>query len=168
MESKNAKELIITREFNAPKELVFKVFTEAKHLAHWWGPVGFKLEVITLDVRSGGKFHYSMTLENGTEMFGVFNYREVEVNEKLVFTNGFADKDGNVIRAPFSPLFPVEVLNTWTFTEKAGKTILTMKGTPYNATEEENDFFSAMKDNMNQGFNGTFNQLESYLLKLQS
>ncbi len=168
METKNTKELVITREFNAPKTLVFKVFTEAEHLQHWWGPVGFKLEVITLDVRAGGKFHYSMKLEDGTEMFGVFNYKEVLTNEKIVFTSGFADKNGNVVRAAFSESFPLEVLNTWTFEEENGKTILTLKGAPCNASEDENNFFTAMKDNMNQGFNGTFNQLESYLVKVQS
>jgi uncharacterized protein YndB with AHSA1/START domain len=168
METKNANELIITRVINAPRTLIFKAFTEAEHLAHWWGPVGFKLEVIKLDVRAGGTFHYAMQMEDGTKMYGVFNYKEVQAPEKIVFTNGFADENGHVIRAPFSPVFPMEVINTWTFKEEDGKTTLTLKGVPYIATEEEDNFFAAMKDNMNQGFNGTFTQLDIYLSKLQS
>ena len=166
METQNTNEMVITRVFNAPRALVFKTFTEAQHLAHWWGPVGFKLEVIKLDFTNGGSFHYVMKSADGHEMYGVFNYREIIEPEKIVFTNGFADRDGNTIRAAFSPLFPIEVLNTWTFTEEHGKTTLTLKGGPYNATEEENSFFTAMKDNMNQGFNATFNQLETYLASL--
>ncbi|MBC7695777.1 MAG: SRPBCC domain-containing protein [Burkholderiales bacterium] len=57
METNNSRELKITRILNATPELVFKTFTEVEHLAHWWGPAGMKLEVITLDVRNGGKFH---------------------------------------------------------------------------------------------------------------
>ncbi|MES2565612.1 MAG: SRPBCC domain-containing protein [Bacteroidota bacterium] len=166
METKKSNELVITRLLNASQELVFKTFTEAGHLAHWWGPKGMKLEVINLDVRNGGKFHYKMISAEGHEMFGVFHYKEVSPFGKIVFTNGFADKDGNLIRAPFATNFPMEVLNTWTFEEEDGKTRLTLKGIPYNATEEENQFFEAMHAGMNQGFGGTFEQWENYLTSI--
>jgi uncharacterized protein YndB with AHSA1/START domain len=163
METKKPKEFVITRTFNAPRALVFKAFTEAAHLVHWWGPVGFKLEVITLDVRAGGKFHYKMSSAEGHEMYGVFNYKEVQAPEKIVFTSGFSDTEAAVIRAPFSTVFPMEVLNTWVFTEENGKTTITLSGGPFNATEEENNFYTGMHENMNQGFKGTFDQLENYL-----
>ena len=163
METKNTKEFVITRTFNAPRSLVFKAFTEAEHLAHWWGPVGFKLEVLALDVRAGGKFHYKMRSAEGHEMYGVFNYKEVSAPEKIIFTSGFSDTEGNVVRAPFSTEFPLEVLNTWTFSEENGKTTITLNGGPFNATDEENKFYTDMHSGMNQGFNGTFDQLENYL-----
>lgn len=167
MEIEKPKALIITRVMNATPELAFKTFTEAEHLTHWWGPAGMKLEVISLDVRNGGKFHYKMLSPEGHEMYGIFNYKEVLPFEKIVFTNGFADKEGNLIRAPFATTFPIEVMNTWTFEEDNGKTKLTLRGIPYNATEEEHQFFEAMKTNMEQGFGGTFTQWENYLNKIQ-
>jgi len=166
METKSNKELVIKRVLNAPRELVFKTFTEAEHLAHWWGPKGMKLEVIKCDVKKDGRFHYKMITPEGHEMFGVFHYKEIMPPGKIVFTNGFADKDGNLIRAPFAANFPIEVLNTWTFDEENGKTLLTLRGIPYHATEEEEQFFEAMHPGMNQGFGGTFEQWENYLTSI--
>ncbi|MCD6019478.1 MAG: polyketide cyclase [Bacteroidetes bacterium] len=167
METKKSNELVITRILNAPPDVVFKTFTEAEHLAHWWGPKGMKLEVIKCEVRQGGHFHYKMITPEGHEMFGVFHYKEIIPPEKIVFTNGFADKDGNLIRAPFAANFPIEVLNTWTFEEENGNTRLTLRGVPYNATEEEQQFFEAMHPSMNQGFGGTFDQWTNYLASIQ-
>ena len=157
-----AEELIIVREINAPKALVFDAFTQAEHLKQWWGPAGFQLEVLHLDVQVGGKFHYGMKSAEGHEMFGVFNYKEISAPDKIVFTSGFADKEGNLIRAPFSQDFPIEVLNIWSFEEKNGKTTLTLKGNPFNATENELNFFTNMHAGMNEGFNKTFDQLDAY------
>jgi uncharacterized protein YndB with AHSA1/START domain len=167
METKKSEELVIRRLLNAPPDLVFKTFTEAEHLAHWWGPKGMKLQVIKCDLRQGGKFHYKMITPDGQEMYGVFHYKEITPPDKIVFTNGFADKDGNLIRAPFAANFPIEVLNTWTFEEENGKTLLTLKGVPYNASEEEKQFFEAMHPSMNQGFGGTFDQWTNYLISIQ-
>ncbi|MFC5529539.1 SRPBCC domain-containing protein [Cohnella yongneupensis] len=54
------KELVITRVLNAPRELVFKAWSEAEHLKRWWGPKGFEINVAQLDFRPGGFFHYNM------------------------------------------------------------------------------------------------------------
>lgn len=167
METKKSNELVITRLLNASPEMVFKTFTEAEHLAHWWGPKGMKLEVIKCDVRQGGHFHYKMITQEGHEMYGVFHYKEIVPPGKIVFTNGFADKDGNLIRAPFAVNFPIEVLNTWTFEEENGMTRLTLRGVPYNATDEEQQFFETMHPSMNQGFGGTFDQWTNYLTSIQ-
>src|SRR5690349_22702742 len=122
------KELVIERVFNAPRSVVWKAFTEADHLKHWWGPVGFKLEVIKLDIRKGGIFHYAMKANDGAEMFGRFDYLEIQAPEKIIFTNSFADAKGNPIRAPFSDEWPIRILNTWRFEEKNGKTTLLLHG----------------------------------------
>lgn len=166
MEAKNANELVITRTIDGPRDLIFKAFTEAKHLKHWWGPVGFELTVIKLDVKPGGVFHYSMKNAEGVEMFGIFHYKKINAPESIEFTNGFADKDGNLINNAFLPVFPLEIYNTWTFTEENGKTTLTLKGVPYNASAEEEKAFKDMHAGMNQGFGGTFDQLANYLKTL--
>ena len=168
MSQEKSKEFTITRVINAPRDLVFKTFTEAEHLAHWWGPAGCALKVIELNVKAGGKFHYSMVLPNGFEMFGIFNYQEVNAPEKIIFTNAFSDAEGNITRAPFSPIWPLEVLNIWALEETNGKTTLTLKGHPINASEEERTTFEENFEGMQQGFSATFDQLDTYLTKITS
>jgi uncharacterized protein YndB with AHSA1/START domain len=164
MESKNetAQVLVIKRELKASRELVFKMWTEAEHLAQWWGPKGFNIEVCKLKVEPGGEFLYCMKGE-GFEMWGKFVYVEIVAPEKMVFINSFSDKDGNITRAPFSATWPLEVMNILTLTEENGVTTLELKGGPHNATEEEFKTFEAGIPSMNQGFGGTFDQLEEYL-----
>lgn len=159
----NEIELVITRTFNAPRELVFKMFTEAEHLKHWWGPKGFTMNIATFDLRPGGIFHYSQRSPEGQEMWGKFDYREIAEPEKLVFTNSFSDEEGNTVRAPFSASWPLEILNTYTFTEEEGKTTLYMRGTPVNPTEDELATFAASQEMVKKGFAGTLDQLDEYL-----
>lgn len=159
-------DFVITRTFEAPRELVFQAFTQAEHLQHWWGPKGMKLGVSELDVRPGGVFLYSMESADGYKMWGKIVYREIMAPEKIVFTTSFADEEGNIIRAPFSQTWPLEVLSTWTFTEEDGKTTISLHSIPFNATEEEQQTFAAMHSSMEQGFGGTFDQLVDYLAQM--
>ncbi len=166
-EKPKGRELIITRELNAPKELVYKAWTQKEHLEKWWGPKGFEIKVSKFDFQPGGTFLYSMIGADGTEMTGLFVYREILPGEKVVFINSFADKDGKTVRAPFSANWPLEVYNELTFSEKDGKTTATLKGGPIHATEEERKTFEGGFDSMNEGFAGTFEQLEEHLLKME-
>jgi uncharacterized protein YndB with AHSA1/START domain len=159
-------ELVITRSFNAPRDLVFKVWSEAEHLKNWWGPIGFKLGVFGFDFRPGGFFHYNMLSPEGHEMWGKFVYHEIKSPEKIVFVNSFSDPEGNIVRAAFSATFPLEIRNLLTFTEIEGKTTITMRGGPINVSEEELNFFKGMFESMKQGFGGTFDQLDEYLAKV--
>lgn len=159
------REFTISREFNAPRELVFNAWTEAERLAEWWGPKGFKIRVAKLDVRPGGVFHYSMTTPGGEDWWGRFVYREVVPPERMVFVSSFSDAEGGVTRAPFNPAFPLEVLSTITFTEHDGRTTITLRGVPLNASEEESKTFDGMVKSMQQGWTGTLDQLADYLGK---
>ncbi|ASA22449.1 SRPBCC family protein [Paenibacillus donghaensis] len=162
-----SNELVITRELAAPRDLVFKVWSEAEHLKNWWGPTGFKFSVVKLDFRPRGVFHYRMQTPDGDEtMWGKFVYVEMEQPEKIVFVNSFADAEGNTIRAPFSAVFPLEIRNEVTFTEANGTTTMTLRGGPIHATDEEQQFYVGMFESMKQGFGGTFDQLEAYLAKI--
>ncbi len=156
-------EFTVSRTFNAPRDVVWKAYTELDALSKWWGPKGFVWLGGTLDFKPGGMFHYGMRSPDGHEMWGKFNYREIVPKTKIVFTNSFSDKNGATLRAPFAADWPLEVLNNVTFSEAGGKTTMTLTGSPFNATEEENARFEAMRPSMNQGFAGTFDQLEAYL-----
>ncbi len=158
--------LEITRRVNAPRELVWKAWTEAERLAQWWGPKGFALGVAKLDVHPGGTFLYSMTSAGGQEMWGKFVYREVAPPRMLVYVSSFADPAGNVIRAPFGGDFthwPLEILSHVNLTEEGGRTTLVLRSTPLNATDEERATFVNVQRNVQAGFAATFDQLEAYL-----
>jgi uncharacterized protein YndB with AHSA1/START domain len=158
-----AREFVVTRVFDAPRALVWKAWTEADRLAQWWGPKGCAISVRKLDLRPGGMFHYSMKGADGREMWGKFVYREIVKPERIVFVNSFSDENGGTARMPWMPGFPLEVLNTQTFTEQGGKTTVTLRGGPINATEEERRLFESMFENMQKGFAGTFDQLADHL-----
>lgn len=156
---------VITRVFDAPRALVWKAWSEAERLAQWWGPKGCAIGVSKLDFRPGGIFHYSMKMPSGQMMWGRFIYREIAAPEKIVFINSFSDEKGGLARAPFNPVWPLEVMNTLTFTEQGGKTVIALGGVPINATEDERNLFVAWRPSMQQGFGGTFDQLADYLAK---
>jgi uncharacterized protein YndB with AHSA1/START domain len=159
-------EFVFARVFDAPRKLVFKVWSDAMHLVQWWGPKGSDIEVKTLEFRPGGIFHYSMSL-GGSKMWAKFVYREIVEPERIVFASSFADEEGNSIQTSFISPWPLEILNTLTLTENARKTTLTIKGAPINATGEEYDKYEEMHQSMQQGFGGTFDQLAAYLQKIK-
>jgi uncharacterized protein YndB with AHSA1/START domain len=150
----------LSRDFDAPLALVWKVYTQAEHLAKWWGPKGFTWIKGDLDFRPGGHFHYCMRAPAGQDMWGRFDYLEIEPLKRIVFTNSFSNPEGGFVRAPFAANFPLRVLNNVVF---SGNTTLDMTGTPYEAADEEKEFFRSMFPSMNQGFNGTLDQLRDYL-----
>jgi uncharacterized protein YndB with AHSA1/START domain len=158
-----ASELVITRVFDAPRDLVFKAWTEAERLERWWGPKGVTLHVCAFDLRPGGVFHYRLRLPQGQDWWGKFAYRDIVVPERLVFVVSFTDEAGNPTRHPLSPNWPLEVLTTVTFAEHEGGTALSMRSVPINATESERKTFEDGHESVRRGTAGTFDQLAEYL-----
>jgi uncharacterized protein YndB with AHSA1/START domain len=161
--------LEIIRAFDAPRELVFKVWTEAAHLSKWWGPAGSKIHVANQELKPQGVFHYHMTHPDGMDMWAKFIYQEIVAPERLVFLNCFSDAEGNTVPAPFGPEFadfPLEVKITVTFAEHEGKTTVKLQGEANEASPAQQAFFRGMFDSMQQGYRGTFDQLEAYLKEL--
>jgi uncharacterized protein YndB with AHSA1/START domain len=164
MNMSDSIELVLTRTFDAPRALVWKLWTESAHLEQWWGPAGFGMKTASLDFRVGGRFHYGMTPPGSSQvMWGLFLYDEIHPEERLVFRSGFADALGAFIRNPFNDRWPLEIRNELTLVEDNGKTVMTLRGVPHQATPEEERLFAENRSNVNQGFAGTFAQLASYL-----
>lgn len=159
-------DFVITRTFNAPRELVFDTMTQTGHLQKWWGPQGCTIEVITHEPRPGGVFHYCMRFSPGIDMYGRFLYRELVRPERIVVVNGFADAAGNPIRYEMSPTWPIEVLNTTTLVEHEGKTTLTLHSTPLDTDAIGVETFKAGHASMQQGFGGMYDVYEHYLASL--
>lgn len=136
-----AQELILTRVFDAPRGLVFKAWTDPKHVARWWGPAGFTNPVCELDVRPGGAIRIDMRAPDGTvyPMTGV--YREVAEPERLAFTGAALDETGK-------PMF--EVLTTVTFAEQDGKTTLTLRARVVMTTEKAPPHLAGMEAGWSQ------------------
>jgi uncharacterized protein YndB with AHSA1/START domain len=78
-------ELVLKRTFDAPRQLVFKAWTDPKHLAQWWGPRGFTTNIREMDVRPGGVWSYSMRGPDGKDYPFDGVYLEAVEPEKLVF-----------------------------------------------------------------------------------
>jgi uncharacterized protein YndB with AHSA1/START domain len=159
----DGEEFVISREFDAPRDLVFKAWTESERLAEWWGPKGFKIRVVKFDLRPGGTFLYRMTTPNGEEWWGKFVYREIVPPERIVWVNSFSDPQGGVTRHPKAATMPFEMLSTATFTERDGRTTLTLRQSPINATAEERATFAGMRESMQKGWGGTLDQLAEFL-----
>jgi uncharacterized protein YndB with AHSA1/START domain len=160
------KEFLITRSYEAPRELVWRAFAEAEALAQWWGPKGFTLTVFGFEFRPGGTFHYRLDGPNGYTMWGRITYRQIAGPERIVFVNAFSDEAGNLARAPFfDGRWPLEVLTTATFAEQDGITTVTLRSHPIDATDVELETFESNIASMEQGFGNAFDQLAAYLAK---
>lgn len=153
----------ISRRLNAPRDLVWKVWTDAEHLARWWGPKGFEWLSGSLDLKPGGIFLYGMKGPTGAEMWGRFVFHEVAAPERLCYVSSFSNAQGEITRAPFFDNWPLEVFNVMTLTEDGDGTILTLRGGPVNARPDERERFRSLHKSMEQGFSGSFTQLEAYL-----
>jgi len=117
VEGKHAGEMILTRVFDAPRELVWKLWTEPEHIRKWWGPKGFTLPGCEMDFRPGGAYRFVMRGPDGEDnpFHGV--YREVVRNERIVFTAILDNLPGH------------ELLTTVTFADEGGNTKLTVRQT---------------------------------------
>ena len=160
------KPFVISRVFNAPRDVVFDAFTNPEEMKKWWGPKGFTVHFSKMDLRPGGTYHYGMKAPDGTPMWGKFVYREIVRPERIVFVNSFSDEAGGVTRHPMALDWPLRMLTTFTFEDLGGgRTKLTTTSSAHEATEAEEAVFTANHDSMTQGWTGTLDQLDGYLAK---
>lgn len=138
------RELTITRVFDAPREMVFKVWTEPKHMARWWGPKGFTNPVCELDLRPGGAIFIQMTSPDGVAYPTKGFFHEIVEPERLVLTTtAFEDATGQP---------QLEVLNTVTFAElnDGSQTKLTMHAVVVKAGPEMEGSLGGMEEGWNE------------------
>jgi uncharacterized protein YndB with AHSA1/START domain len=147
-------DLVMSRVFDAPRKLVFKAWTDTKHMAQWWGPKGFTNPVCELDVRVGGGIRIHMRAPNGVvyPMKGVFE--EIDEPERLVFVSSALDGKGNSM---------FDVLNTVTFAEQQGKTTLTLQARVIKATAQAPQYLQGMQ----AGWTQSLDRLGNHLVSVQ-
>ncbi len=151
--------LVITRVFDAPRELVWKAWTEPEQFMRWWGPKNFTSPVSRIDLRVGGKYFNCMRSPEGQEFWSTGFYREIVPMERLVLTDSFADEKGNIVLASHYEMpgeWPLELLVTVTFEEIDGKTKMTLRhvGIPSGT----------MSDNTQAGWNESFDKLAEHIM----
>ena len=139
-------DLVITRVFAAPRELVWKAWTEPERIKQWSAPKDFTMPVAEGDLRPGGAWRSSMRKPDGTELWLGGEYREIVEPERLVFTHAWDDANGNP--GPESTV-------TVTFTERNGKTEMTFRQGPFESDED--------RQGHSEGWTECFDKLDELL-----
>jgi uncharacterized protein YndB with AHSA1/START domain len=125
-----SKDIVINRVFDAPRELVWKAWTEPDRLVRWWGPKDYTCPSANIDPRVGGKYLASMRSPEGKDLWSTGLYEEVVEPERLAMTDSFADPMGNVVPASYYQMpgeYPLELHLSIVFEEQEGKTMMTLR-----------------------------------------
>jgi uncharacterized protein YndB with AHSA1/START domain len=140
-------ELVMSRTFDAPRDLVFAAHTEAEHIRHWWGR-GNPLDV-TLDFRVGGKWRFVETAGGQQHAFRG-EFREIAAPETFTWTFEYEPMAGHV------------AVEKYVFTEEGGRTTVT--STTRFTSQEDRD--GMIQSGMEEGANQSYAALDAYLLKI--
>jgi uncharacterized protein YndB with AHSA1/START domain len=156
------QDFTITREFDAPRELVFKAWTDCDHFTHWFAPKDFSTPHCRIDPRPGGAWTSAMRSPEGDDFWSSGTIVEIEEPSRFVVDEGFSDEQGNRVSAQeygMSDDMPSEERMTVTFDEHDGRTRLTVRqGIPADVAE---------RNGAPQGWRETLDKLEAYLSELQ-
>lgn len=134
--------ITIAREFDAPRELVFEVFTKAEHLSQWFAPKRFSVSHCTIDLRRGGIFHFCMRSPEGAEFWGRGVFQDIVVPEFITYIDTFSDRDGNVVSPKaygLSDSHPTETLVRIVFEARGHRTLVTLTHGLPEVARERND-----------------------------
>lgn len=161
------RQIIISRVFDAPREMVWKAWIDPEMVKKWWGPKDFTAPSIKVDFRVGGKYIYCMHGPAGSEwdkdMYSAGEYKEIVPMEKLVVSDYFSDEEGNQVDPTTMGMpqdFPKEMDVTVTFEAiEDGKTKLSIIYTPASDTQRE----AMLKTGMEEGWNSSLDKLAEAL-----
>ena len=157
---------VLEREFDAPRELVWKTWTDPELLPRWYGP-GAETIVHRLDVEAGGLWLGEMKWD-GNSNFQRVEFTQVNAPELLVWLHSNCDGDWNVISNPMMPDWPRVLLTTVTFEEEGAKTKLRLTWVPHEASEAEIACFAAAIEGMDRGWGAGMKLLAELLAELQA
>ena len=150
-------DITITRVFDAPRELIWKAWTEPERVRRWWGPKGYTSPSPAMDLRVGGTYLSSMRSPEGKDTWSTGTYQEIVEPERLAMTDSFADEQGKVVPASYYEMpgaFPLELQVKVTFEEHQGKTTMTLQhsGIPADLAKDTeagwNESFDKLADDI--------------------
>jgi len=137
----DSREIVITRVFDAPRELVWQAWTDARHLARWWGPHQFTNPVCEVDLRPGGAIRIVMRGPEGVDYPMGGNFREIVTPERLVMVTAALNDKGR-------PMF--EFLHRISFEEQGARTKLTIRSQVISQTGEADHYIGGYEAGMTQ------------------
>jgi uncharacterized protein YndB with AHSA1/START domain len=143
------RSLIATRVYDAPRELVFAAWSNPKHLAQWWGPIGFTTTTSAFDMTPGGVWRFVMHGPDGRNYENRITYEEIVRPERLVYRHGGGED-----------VEPVRFSVTVTFEDIGDKTRLTMRMVFPSAAERDD---TITKYGADKGLVETMGRLQDYL-----
>lgn len=146
------REIVAERLLNAPRELVFQVWTDPEHLARWWGPRGFTITTAEMDVRPGGVWRFVMHGPDGVDYPNRILYLEIVKPERLVYLHSSEDE-------------PEHFRVTVNFYAEGRQTRLTMQMLFDSAAEREE---VVTRFNAVQGLNQTLDRLGELLATVEA
>lgn len=150
------------REFNAPCDVVWAAWTERRRLERWFGPRGTQATSIRFEMKPGGVVHTKLETPQGA-IYARWDILEVEPLKKLAYLHAVADEVGALAKLPWEGRFPTQMMTTVLFHALGEKTRVTLSWMPHEATAAEIEFFRSAMSGMQQGWAGSFEQLDAYL-----
>lgn len=156
------EEFSSTQTINAPRELVFKLWTDPNHFLNWWAKDS-EIKVNKLDIQPEGIFHYGFETSYGETKWTKLVYQKMEKPTYLSFTSSPSDEKGRISDDFTKRSWPLEVLDEITFLEENGKTVLHMKSKPINATPAERKLFKDTHQAMETSFKLSCDRLIEYI-----
>lgn len=156
---------VLERLFDAPRELVWKTWTEPKLLARWYGP---RVETIIhrLDVEPGGLWLNEMKMANGSG-YQRTEYTEVTPPERLIMLQANTDADWNIAANPMMADWPKQLLTTVTFEAEGDRTKMRLTWVPHDASDAEIACFAGAIEGMGKGWGAGMELLAELLAELQ-
>ncbi len=157
---------VLERKFDAPRELVWKAWTDPELLPRWYGP---RVETIVhrLEVKPGGLWLGEMKWD-GNATYQRVEFTEVTPPERLVWLHSVSDADWNVISNPMMTDWPRVLLTTVTFEQDGDRTKLRLTWVPYEASAAEIACFAAAMSGMDKGWAAGMDLLADLLVELQA
>ncbi|MEM7366204.1 MAG: SRPBCC domain-containing protein [Pseudomonadota bacterium] len=159
-------EFVLERSFNAPRDLVWRAWTDPNLLHRWYGP-GVDTVIHQFDLEPDGVWLNEMKMSAGSN-YQKMIFKEVAEPERLVWHHCSADEQWNIASNPMMPDWPRILLTTVTFKENNGATTVTLTQVPLDATDAEIACFAEMKDGMSGGWGTGYGIIDEILVDLQS
>lgn len=159
-------EYLFERAFDAPRDLVWRAWTDPSLLQRWYGP-NIETVIHKYELKAGGVWLNEMRMSKGSD-FSRMDFEEVSPPEKLVWRHASTDADWNIASNPMMPDWPRILLTTVTFIDDGDKTMVRLSQVPIDATQAEIDCFAMAMANMDQGWGSGYAIIDEILAELQA
>ena len=159
-------EFILDRKFDAPREMVWRAWTDPELLHRWYGP-GIETIIHSFDLKPGGSWLNEMKM-GGNSDFSKMVFQEVTQPERLVWHHSSSDSDWNIITSPMMADWPRVILTTVTFEDIGSKTQVRLTWVPFEATDAEIACFAGGMDRFGKGWEAGYAIMDEMFAELQA